>query len=102
MLAAAEAADAQEDETFGKDKHGDEMPDWAGDKAKRLAKIQEAMAAPGGRRQAGRGGRAPHRGRKRKAARREGWKKPGKRAAPPSDEPIPRHSATSPIRKAAS
>ena len=45
MLAAAEAADAQEDETFGKDKRGDEMPDWAGDKAKRLAKIQEAMAA---------------------------------------------------------
>ena len=26
MLAAAEAADAQEDETFGKDKRGDEMP----------------------------------------------------------------------------
>ena len=45
MLAAAEAADAQEDETFGKDKRGDEMPDWAGDKAKRLAKMQEAMAA---------------------------------------------------------
>jgi hypothetical protein len=32
MLAAAEAADAQEDETFGKDKRGDEMPDWVGDK----------------------------------------------------------------------
>ncbi len=45
MLAAAEAADAQEDETFGKDKRGDEMPDWASDKEKRLAKIQEAMAA---------------------------------------------------------
>ena len=45
MLAAAEAADAQEDETFGKDKRGDEMPDWASDREKRLAKIQEAMAA---------------------------------------------------------
>ena len=45
MLAAAEAADVQEDEIFGKDKRGDEMPDWASDKAKRLAKIQEAMAA---------------------------------------------------------
>ena len=32
---------------FGKDKRGDEMPDWASDKAKRLAKIQEAMAALG-------------------------------------------------------
>jgi hypothetical protein len=29
----------------GKDKRGDEMPDWASDKEKRLAKIQEAMAA---------------------------------------------------------
>src|SRR5260370_34365513 len=45
MLAAAEAADAQEDETFGRDKRGDELPDWAGDKQKRLAKIQQAMAA---------------------------------------------------------
>src|SRR3982074_2677133 len=45
MLAAAEAADAEEDETFGKDKRGDEMPDWVGDKQKRLAKIQRAMAA---------------------------------------------------------
>ena len=42
---ARQAADAQEDETFGKDKRGDEMPDWASDKEKRLAKIQEAMAA---------------------------------------------------------
>src|SRR5260370_20766737 len=45
MLAAAEAADAQEDETFGKDKRGDELPDWTGDKQKRLAKIHQAMAA---------------------------------------------------------
>src|SRR6476661_9907011 len=32
MLAAAAAADVQEDEIFGKDKRGDEMPDWASDK----------------------------------------------------------------------
>src|SRR6266568_3513656 len=59
MLAAAEAADAEEDETFGKDKRGDELPDWTGDKKKR-------------QRQA------------------EGRKKPGKPAAPPSDEPNPK------------
>ena len=29
----------------GKDKRGDELPDWTGDKQKRLAKIQQAMAA---------------------------------------------------------
>src|ERR1700720_636390 len=34
-LVAAEAADAEEDETFGKDKRGDELPDWTGDKQKR-------------------------------------------------------------------
>ena len=42
MLAAAEAADSEEDETFGQNKRGDEMPDWAGDQQKRLAKIQQA------------------------------------------------------------
>src|SRR5271166_65871 len=67
MLAAAEAADSAEDETFGKDKRGDELPDWVGDKQKRLAKIQQAMAAlEADARLAG--GRAPHRGRKRTAA----------------------------------
>ncbi len=45
MLVAAEAADSEEDDTFGKDKRGDELPDWTGDKQKRLAKIQQAMTA---------------------------------------------------------
>jgi len=43
-LAAAEAADAEEDRLYG-DKRGDEMPDWMADKQKRLAKIAEAKAA---------------------------------------------------------
>jgi hypothetical protein len=43
-LAAAEAADAEEDELYG-DKRGDELPDWVADKEKRLAKIREAKAA---------------------------------------------------------
>src|SRR6202048_3486617 len=63
MLAAAEAADCEEDETFGQDKRGDEMPDWAGDKQKRLAKIQQAVGGL-----AGDAGRASHRGRKGTAA----------------------------------
>src|ERR1019366_7351137 len=45
MLAAAEAADAQEDETHGKTKTGDEMPNWVADKQKRIEKIREAQAA---------------------------------------------------------
>src|SRR5256714_1162538 len=44
-LAAAEAADAEESGLHGKDKHGDEMPDWVGDKKQRAEKIREAKAA---------------------------------------------------------
>jgi hypothetical protein len=71
MLAAAEAADAQEDETFGKDKRGDEMPDWVGGKQQRLEE-RRIEAEKEQQRQA------------------EGRKKPGKPAALPSDEPNPK------------
>ena len=43
-LAAAEAADAEEDARFG-EARGDEMPEWVQDKARRLEKIREAKAA---------------------------------------------------------
>jgi Transposase DDE domain len=45
FLAAAEAADAEEDKAFGKTRRGDETPAWIADKEKRLAKIREAKAA---------------------------------------------------------
>src|SRR3979490_2883508 len=79
MLAAAEAADCEEDETFGQGKRGDEMPDWAGDKQKRLAKNQLG-AAEGRRIEA----------EKEQQRQAEGRKKPGKPAAPPSDQPDPK------------
>ncbi len=47
-LAAAEAADAEEDTAFGADKRGDEMPDWVADTAKRLAKIRLGLGFKGG------------------------------------------------------
>ena len=90
MLAAAEAADAQEDETFGKDKRGDEMPDWAGDKAKRLAKIQEAMAALEADAKLAAEEERRIEAEKEKQRDAEGRKKPGKPAAPPADEPDPK------------
>ncbi|WP_051407917.1 transposase [Mesorhizobium sp. L48C026A00] len=87
MLAAAEAADAEEDVTFGKDKRGDEMPDWAGDKQKRLATIQQADGVAGSQ-----GKLAAHEERRIEAEKEEqhqaaGRKKPGKPAAAPSEEP---------------
>jgi hypothetical protein len=41
----ADEIDAAEDAEYGADQRGDEMPDWAKDKATRLAKIREAKAA---------------------------------------------------------
>src|SRR5881398_2099261 len=90
MLAAAEAADSEEDETFGKDKRGDEMPDWASDKQKRLAKIQQAMAAlEAEARQAAEEERRIE-AEKEQQRQAEGRKKPGKPAAPPSNQPDPK------------
>jgi transposase len=42
-LAAADAADAEEDSLHGK-KRGDEMPKWVADKQKRIEKIRQAKA----------------------------------------------------------
>ena len=102
MLAAAEAANSGEDETFGQDKRGDEMPDWAGDKQKRLAKIQQAMAALEVDARLAAAEERRIEAEKEQQRQAEGRKKPGKPAAPRSDQRIPSRNATSPIRKAAS
>ena len=44
-FAEAEAIDAREDEEYGVDRRGDELPDWVANKQKRLEKIREAKAA---------------------------------------------------------
>ena len=90
MLAAAEAADVQEDEIFGKDKRGDEMPDWASDKAKRLAKIQEAMAALEADAKLAAEEERRIEVEKQQQRNAEGRKKPGNPAAPLPDEPDPK------------
>ena len=97
MLAAAEAADAEEDETFGKDKRGDELPDWAGDKQKRLAKIQQAMAALEADAKLAAEDERRIEAAKPKAARSRANLRRRRRR-----NPIPSRNATSPIRKAAS
>jgi hypothetical protein len=90
MLAAAAAADVQEDEIFGKDKRGDEMPDWASDKEKRLAKIQEAMAALEADAKLAAEEERRIEAEKQQQRNAEGRKKPGKPAAPLPDEPDPK------------
>ena len=90
MLAAAEAADVQEDEIFGKDKRGDEMPDWASDKAKRLAKIQEAMAALEADAKLAAEEERRIEAEKQQQRNAEGRKKPGNPAPPLPDQPNPK------------
>jgi hypothetical protein len=41
----AEQVDRQEDEQYGANRRGDELPDWVANKQKRLEKIREAKAA---------------------------------------------------------
>jgi transposase len=86
-LAAAGAADAQEDKASGKDKRGDEMPDWVADKQKRLAKIREARAALEAEAKAAAGTEAKRRQEAGEKRKREGRKKTGRTPKPPSQEP---------------
>jgi len=44
-LREAEAVDAREDQAYGENWRGDELPAWVADKQKRLEKIREAKAA---------------------------------------------------------
>ena len=44
-LRKAEEIDAEEDERFGADRRGDELPEWVKDRQKRLEKIREAKEA---------------------------------------------------------
>jgi transposase len=85
-LAAAEAADAEEDRLYG-DKRGDEMPDWVADKQKRLEKIRQAKAALEAEAKAA----AAEEERRRKQAEQkrlaEDRKKSGRTPAPPKTQP---------------
>ena len=84
-LAAAEAADAEEDKLYGQ-KRGDETPDWVADKQRRLEKIREAKAELEAEAKA-----AAEETRRREEAEKkriaEGRKKNGKAPTPPKQEP---------------
>ena len=89
-LAEAEAADAADDAEFGRDRRGDELPDWVADKKARIAKIQAAQAELESEAKA-----MADEERRRRAeadAKREveGRKRTGKPPAPVSDAPDPK------------
>ena len=84
-FAAAEAADAEEDKLYGRDKQGDELPAWVADKTRRAAKIRAAKAELEAEAKAAAEAKAEAEAEEKRKA--EGRKKPGKPAAPPSPEP---------------
>jgi transposase len=89
-LAAAEAADAEEDKLYGRDKRGDELPDWVADKQKRAEKIRTAKAELEAEAKAAAEAEVKARADSEAKRQAEGRKKPGKPAAPPSPEPDPK------------
>src|SRR6516162_333363 len=84
-LSTAAAADAEEDKLYGRDKSGEEMPDWVADKQRRIEKIRAAKAELEAEAQA-----AAEAKRKAEAASKreaEGRRKGGRQAAAPSSVP---------------
>jgi hypothetical protein len=93
-LAAAEAADAEDDRLHG-NKRGDELPGWVADKQKRIAKIAEAKAELEAEAKAAAEEERRIEAEKQKSREANGRKKTGKPAAPPSDfRPQPKRTAS--------
>ena len=87
---AAAAADAKEDAAFGRDKSGEEMPDWVADKKRRAEKIRAAKAELEAEARAAASAERQARAEDEKKREAEGRKKPGRPAAPPSEAPDPK------------
>jgi len=86
-LSTAAAADAEEDKLHGRDKTGEEMPNWVADKQRRAEKIREAKAELEA--EAAAAAEAKRKAEDEAAEKREaeGRRKGGRQAAPPSSAP---------------
>ena len=89
-LSSAEAADAEEDKLYGRDKTGEEMPDWVASKKLRAEKIRAAKAELEAEAKAAAEAKAKEEAAAEEKRQAEGRKKPGRKAAPPSGEPDPK------------
>jgi len=86
-LAAAEAADAEEDKLYGRDKTGEEMPGWVADKKLRAERIRKAKAELEAEAKAAAEAKLKAEAEAAEKRAAEGRRKPGRQAAPPSSEP---------------
>ena len=89
-LSSAEAADAGEDKLYGRDKSGEEMPDWVADKKRRAEIIRAAKAALEAEAKAATEAKVKEKTAAEEKRQAEGRRKPGPKAAPPSGEPAPK------------
>ena len=89
-LSSAEAADAEEDKLYGRDKTGEEMPDWVADKKRRAETIRTAKAELEAEAKAAAEAKVKEEAAAEEKRQAEGRKKPGPKAAPPSGEPDPK------------
>ena len=89
-LSSAEAADAGEDKLYGRDKTGEEMPDWVADKKRRAETIRAAKAALEAEAKAAAEAKVKEEAAAEEKRQAEGRKKPGPKAVPPSGEPDPK------------
>jgi Transposase domain (DUF772) len=101
-LSAAEAADAEEDKLYGRDKTGEEMPDWVADKQRRAEKIRQAKAELETEVKAAAEAKLKAQAEAAEKQESEGRRKGGRSTARPSTVPDPTPRRTSPIRRAGS
>jgi len=86
-LSTAEAADAEEDKLYGRDKTGDEMPDWVADKQRRAERIRQAKAELEAEAKAAAEAKLEAQAAADEKREAEGRRKGGRQAAPPSTAP---------------
>jgi transposase len=86
-LSAAEAADAEEDKLHGRDRSGEEMPDWVADKQRRAEKIRQAKAELEAEAKAAAEAKLKEQADAAEKREAEGRRKGGRPAAPPSPTP---------------
>ncbi len=80
-LNSAEAADAGEDKLYGRDKTGEEMPDWVADKKRRAETIRTAKAELEAEAKAAAEAKVKEEAAAEEKRQAEGRKKPGPKAA---------------------
>ena len=86
-LSTAAAADAEEDKLYGRDKTGDEMPDWVADKKLRAERIRKAKAELEAEAKAAAEAKLKTEAEAAEKREAEGRRKAGRQAAAPSTEP---------------